>query len=475
MAGNRMRGCPQCFLWFFLILCCLVETSLGQVDTGWPETESLQGAWAALPVADKGNGSPLPTWARKLARTLPHTTAALLELETLYRAETLSLPTAVTSPDSGTTLGQSLAGVARYSVAQYHKSAYGMAVAKGDLQRANLQSIVEALEKNPKDLPALEYAVYAFAKQMAELGHDLGDEQYNSLQRKLGDEAMVGLVLRIAHGCFQDRMLWGLGIANVADGNPEPIAIHFVDSTPNGANTPTAAREDGAELLASIARDKQIDAPKKQASGNAKWKAEWKEGMDFASVQQMLESQRERNARIVVPDWDSIARKLPPGLYRKPLQIRWSRVVVGYQPKLGPAWIKCLRVFEQEAHQDRVFEESVFWIVTGGLKCFYCMGHCEMLMEVGGLKQPGISDRTTRLASGDWSSFSKGEQAAFLFAKKLTEAPTTVEQGDMQSLRDTLGDTRTIDLIWWASRCQFMTKVSDAFQLRLERENVFAD
>ena len=28
-------------------------------------------------------------------------------------------------------------------------------------------------------------------------------------------------------------------------------------------------------------------------------------------------------------------------------------------------------------------------------------------------------------------------------------------------------------MIWWSSRCQFMTKISDAFQLQLERENVF--
>ena len=30
-----------------------------------------------------------------------------------------------------------------------------------------------------------------------------------------------------------------------------------------------------------------------------------------------------------------------------------------------------------------------------------------------------------------------------------------------------------MDVIWWACRCHYMTRVADAFQLPLERENVF--
>ncbi len=471
MAGIQIRKRHTVFLGCFLVLGNFGASSHGQVDTSWPASQSLQESWAALPAADIGNGSALPTWARKLARTLPHTTAAMLELETLYRTEPLVLPIIAESIELQGTSGARLAGVARYSVAAYHGSAYGLATAIADLKRANSQSIIDAIEKNPKELPPLEYEIFAFAAQLAKLGRAVSDEQYRSLQKVLGDEAMVGLVLRVAHGCFQDRLLLALGIAGVADGNLEPTTIRFVDSMPNGANTPTAMREDNEELLMSIAKDKQLDAPKSDVAV----RATSTDDLGSTTIQQMLENQRIRNPRIAVPNWDSISSKLPPDLYRRPLQIRWSRVVVGYQPKLGPAWIKCLRVFEQEAHQDRVFEESVFWVVTRGLQCFYCMGHCEMLMEVGGLKRTGIAERTSRLASGDWSTFSKGEQAAFQFAKKLTEAPATVGQSDVQSLRETLGDTRAVDLIWWASRCQFMTKVSDAFQLQLERENVFAD
>ena len=42
-----------------------------------------------------------------------------------------------------------------------------------------------------------------------------------------------------------------------------------------------------------------------------------------------------------------------------------------YQPELAAAWGNCTRAFAQEARQDRVFEESLFWVVTRSLECFY--------------------------------------------------------------------------------------------------------
>ena len=142
---------------------------------------------------------------------------------------------------------------------------------------------------------------------------------------------------------------------------------------------------------------------------------------------------------------------------------------------MGPPWIKTTRTFGSESKQDRVFEESLFWVVTRSLRCFYCMGHCEMLLEVAGLSKPAISRRTALLASGDWSSFPPEERAAFAFARKQTEKPWEIDAADVDGLVEKFGRERAIDVIWWSSRCQFMTKISDAFQLQLERDNVFAN
>jgi hypothetical protein len=63
---------------------------------------------------------------------------------------------------------------------------------------------------------------------------------------------------------------------------------------------------------------------------------------------------------------------MPPNFPKdKELRIRWSLVCTGYQPQLASAWSNCTRNFGEEARQDRVFEESLFWVVTRSLQCFY--------------------------------------------------------------------------------------------------------
>lgn len=103
------------------------------------------------------------------------------------------------------------------------------------------------------------------------------------------------------------------------------------------------------------------------------------------------------------------------------------------------------------------------------------MGHSEMLLAVAGLSEAEIEERTERLASGDWSGFPPAERQALAFAAKLTRAPGDVSTEEIRALQDTFGDARTVDLIWYVSWCNYMTRVADALQLPLESENVFQD
>jgi alkylhydroperoxidase family enzyme len=101
------------------------------------------------------------------------------------------------------------------------------------------------------------------------------------------------------------------------------------------------------------------------------------------------------------------------------------------------------------------------------------MGHCEMLLAVAGLDQQAVTERTRRLADGDWSKFSSGERLAFAFARKQATAPASVGDADVAALVRHFGVERALDVIWWSCRCHYMTRVADAFQLPLERDNVF--
>ncbi len=97
-----------------------------------------------------------------------------------------------------------------------------------------------------------------------------------------------------------------------------------------------------------------------------------------------------------------------------------------------------------------------------------------MLLAVAGLDDETIRERTQKLAGGDWSGFSPAERTAFRFARKQAREPWSVTTADWQELERAFGRERALDVLWWACRCHYMTRVADAFQLPLEAENVFA-
>lgn len=101
------------------------------------------------------------------------------------------------------------------------------------------------------------------------------------------------------------------------------------------------------------------------------------------------------------------------------------------------------------------------------------MGHCEMLLAVAGLDPKALEERTRLLASGDWSTLPAADRAGFLLARKFSKEPSAISQADVDVLVSHFGPARALDVIWWASRCHYMTRVADAFQIPLERENVF--
>jgi hypothetical protein len=103
------------------------------------------------------------------------------------------------------------------------------------------------------------------------------------------------------------------------------------------------------------------------------------------------------------------------------------------------------------------------------------MGHTQMLLAVAGLDEVAVEERAAKLASGDWSSFPAGERAGLLFARKLTKTPWEVGKEDLRTLEAHLGREHALDAIWYVCWCNYMTRVADAFQIPLEKDNVFMD
>jgi hypothetical protein len=243
--------------------------------------------------------------------------------------------------------------------ADANRCAYSKQYAAADLARAGVDAAtIEKLAGNWKDVGPSERAVLNFARKMTRAAHTVTDEEFAEVLKHFGPEKTVAIVHTLAHANFQDRLFLALGVEVEPGGPYPPLEVSFDPQMKLGATAPARAPFK-SEFAA------------KTTDGGAASKPGW-DDFGFASVQKLLANQKSRKTRIPLPDWDSVSKKLPPALReRSPSKIVWSNVSLGYQPQLTLAWFNCMRTFRQESDLDRVFANSMFWVITRSNECFY--------------------------------------------------------------------------------------------------------
>jgi alkylhydroperoxidase family enzyme len=432
-----------------VVLVSSVAIAASPPASGGPATTlSDAECWKRMPPAESGGGQPLPSWARALAGPMPRTTAALLRLDLVHRTR---------NP-----LDPKLRAEMRFIAANANRCDYSRAYALFDGRRAGLDdAAIEALRGGDHSRrTAAEKAALEFARKMTVDPAGVTDGEFAALVDAYGDRKAAAMVLLMAYANFQDRLLLCLG-STVEPGGPQPpVDVVFApDALPTTMLRP--APSEVSALPKPTGKDLIEDAP------------DWT-SLSYEQLQARLEEQKRKPTRLRIPSWEEVERGLPAG-FMKPSRIVWNQVCLGYQPELATAWETIMRTngAESRGKVDRVFALSVFWIVTRAIDCPYCMGHCEMNWEVAGLNKSLIAERSQLLAGSDWSSFPPEEQRAFAFARKLTRDPGTISAADIEGLKRDFGPERALYTLVYACRCNYMTRISNGFQLSLERENVF--
>jgi alkylhydroperoxidase family enzyme len=333
-------------LWPTVLTCAVftavVHSASGQ-DARFPVPSSLE-AWIQLPEAVQGAGEELPSWARVLSSSLPNTTARMLELDWLQRDN---------SP-----LEASLRGQLRWTVAKANRCDYSLAYAAADLKRAGwTEEQIAKLDKAGSGASEAVNAALDFAGKLTLAGDTVTDEEVAELRESFGEKQLVAIVLLVAHASFQDRLFLSLGLKLDANEPLPPLAVRFARGPQTQAAT-VPKRERPAQSSPIEVEEKVTDAP---------WLS-----LDVPALKQKMQAQQQRPGRIRVPTWEEISKDAPPEIRnRPPVKIRWSLVCRGYQPALAEGWGACLGTFESESGQDRVFEESLFWVITREINCFY--------------------------------------------------------------------------------------------------------
>jgi hypothetical protein len=245
-----------------------------------------------------------------------------------------------------------------------------MAYARADFVRGGGRGEdIDNLPRHLDRLPEAERLALQLVRQLTEAAYTVTDAQITRLVDLYGEEQVVAIVLVAAYANFQDRLLLALGVAVEPDGPLPPVKVRFRKAAP-------AAQDRGGS------HDKSKVVPKRKISPPAEHPPplpavlddpEWT-AISFETLRDRLTHQTERRqARIPIPDWQRVRAKLPAGVPvpDRPMRIQWSLLNYGYQPRLTAAWIAGLRAFRQESDLDLVQQESMFWVVTRSLQCFY--------------------------------------------------------------------------------------------------------
>ena len=303
---------------------------------------ALEEAWRRLPAVEKGGGQRLPNWCAVTARYLPRTTAAMLELDWLHRTQN--------------EIGPVLRGKMRRVAADANRCEYARATAEADLRRAGLgDEPIANLKGGPNRWPPAEREALEFARDMTLDAGSVTDLQVAGLRKAYGEEKLVAMVLLLAAANFQDRLLLSLGVALEEGGPLPPIGVQVSRPHPHPPSRSAPAQTTCTGRM----YPRRLTTP----SGSNWDTTSFRRGSTASA----------NDGRIRVPSFEDVLKKLPADAPRPkaPVRIRWSLVCMGYQPRLASAWSACTRNFGEEANQDRVFEESLFWVVTRTINCFY--------------------------------------------------------------------------------------------------------
>lgn len=346
------RSWPHCGAFAFCRVVCLwtvvalvVGRDVPAADE--PADDEPQPRFAAMPNNEAWQRLPLqapelPAWATILARPLPKSTGALLMLDSHHR--------------TSNPIGNTLAAQLRWIAADAMGCDYARACSASDLLR-NGQPLeaIQALRQDHARWTPMERATFQFAEQLTVAAYQVTDDEVAVLREHYGPEVLVGIVHTVAFANFENRLFLALGLSAEEEAAVPPVEWR-IDLEHGQAAAPPGRPSHDDLLSADAAADVSVSN-------------DWNlQPLTLLNERQKL--QHQRPGRVPIPD-DAALSELTPEQRQRSGRIVWSRVSLGYQRALTQGWFRLMDAFREESQLDRVFANTMFWVVTRSNECFY--------------------------------------------------------------------------------------------------------
>lgn len=117
---------------------------------------------------------------------------------------------------------------------------------------------------------------------------------------------------------------------------------------------------------------------------------------------------------------------------------------------------------------DNVTATELFWIVSRVNNCHYCLGHQEAKLKAAGVTEEQLWQLDT-----DWQTFPPAQQAAFAFSRKLTFAPHTITDADIDELKKHFAPAQVFEIAFLVARYNSTNRWTDSLGIPQESERDF--
>jgi alkylhydroperoxidase family enzyme len=305
---------------------------------------------------------------------------------------------------------------------------------------------IAVLDGDWKTLPLAEQAALRFTRTLALTPHLVTPEDVKHLGTYYTPTQAAEIVVTVAGYCSTNRWTDGLNIP--AEENAEFFRKGDAKADFSRFTTPTSPRF--AKLRSAVATlpDGAGSAPKVPArpplEGREQVEARWKEARGRAAV-------------LPLADPKAAAELL--GGENAP---NWVRLLAVF-PKASKGRAANLKAAMDKGNLNPRLKAAIAWAAAREDRAWYALA-----VARDRLKAAGLTDDQIFALDGDTNDLPARERQAVAFARKLTVAPATVTDLDVEGLRKVFTDHEVAEVVYHTCNAAFFDRATEAARLPLD-------
>jgi alkylhydroperoxidase family enzyme len=298
---------------------------------------------------------------------------------------------------------------------------------------------IAALDGDWSGATPAERAAYAFTHKLTVEPHTVTQDDIGELKKRYTPTQVLEIVVTVAGYNSTNRWTDGLNIPAEGNGNFFRRTEGKVDL--RSFQTPTSP-----EYAGLVSRIAPLPARCKAASPPA-----WPDRPaleDRATVEAKWRAAAVREPTLPLAD--------RPGA-------NWERLLATF-PKAGAARAAGVKTAAEKGALSPRVRAEIAWAAARADRAWYALA-----VARGRLKALGFTDDHIFALDGDGKGLPEAELAAVAFARKLTAAPATVTDVDVEGLRKLFTDRQVAEIVHLVCTAAFFDRVTEAAGLPLDQ------